>query len=73
MRVEVDAVNDLALIKVEVRVPFSPLCLARGEQIPGAPVIVISNPQGLDRSVSAGLLAGVRDIGGRRLLQQGWH
>ena len=64
-----DLANDLVALSAEVDANVGiPLGDSDNVQV-GDSVIVISNPEGLERTVSAGLISGIRDIGGRRLFQ----
>jgi S1-C subfamily serine protease len=58
----VDPLHDLAVIKVSVKTStLHPLTLGRSEAARlGDPVIAIGNPFGLERSVSAGIVSGLR-------------
>jgi S1-C subfamily serine protease len=57
-----DPLHDLAVIKVSVKAStLHPLQLGRSEEARlGEPVIAIGNPFGLERSVSAGVVSGLR-------------
>lgn len=65
----VDALNDLAVLSVAVEMASEPLSFASSAPLPGDAVFAIGNPQGLERSISAGVVSGVRQIEGRQLLQ----
>ncbi|MDP2044051.1 MAG: trypsin-like peptidase domain-containing protein [Candidatus Omnitrophota bacterium] len=68
--VKTDAVRDIALIKVNTPVNATPLSLGDSEQIAvGERVIAIGNPQGLQNTVSDGLVSAVRDSGGMKQIQ----
>lgn len=64
-----DEINDLALLKPAAEISGEPLPLALTPPSAGARVFAIGNPQGLERTISEGLLAGPRMIGQRSLLQ----
>jgi len=63
-----DEVHDLALLR-PLGVSLPPLPLADQEPEPGAPVLAVGNPMGLNGSVTAGVVSSHRDIGGQRLIQ----
>ena len=59
---------DIALIKTEE--PAQPILIAKGkEQNIGEKVIVIGNPRGLEGSVSAGIISGIRPVAGFNVYQ----
>ena len=61
--------QDLAVLKIDAaNLPALPLGDS-DELKEGQPVIAIGNPLGLERSVVAGVLSGVRDVEGRKMLQ----
>ncbi len=60
---------DIALFRVKGR-GFPKLTLGDSDRVvPGDPIMVISNPMGLPGSVSDGLVSGVREFEGTKLLQ----
>ncbi len=64
-----DVGNDLAILEVE-RSDAQVVALGDSDRIHvGDPVVVIGNPEGLEQTVSNGLVGGIREIGGRRLFQ----
>ncbi|MBI1789460.1 MAG: peptidylprolyl isomerase [Acidobacteria bacterium] len=65
----VDAFNDLALLSAGAELEAKPLMIADGSPTPGTSVFAIGNPAGLERSISTGVVSGVRDLRGRQLLQ----
>jgi tetratricopeptide (TPR) repeat protein len=65
----VDASNDLAVLSVGAELSLKPLALADGIPEIGASVYVIGNPAGLERTISTGIISGVRTLAGRQLLQ----
>ncbi|PIP19230.1 MAG: hypothetical protein COT38_01755 [Candidatus Omnitrophica bacterium CG08_land_8_20_14_0_20_41_16] len=68
--IKTDAVRDIALIKVNTPVNAAPLPLGDSEQIVvGERVVAIGNPQGLQNTVSDGLVSAVRDAGGVKQIQ----
>jgi tetratricopeptide (TPR) repeat protein len=64
-----DAVQDLALLKAAVPIDAPPLRLGTSTPPIGTSIIVLGNPHGLERSISQGLISGIRQHGGRTLLQ----
>lgn len=69
-RVErVDALNDLAILSSVAELSAKPLSLADTAPTPGTSVYAIGNPAGLEKSISTGVVSGVRDFNGRQLLQ----
>lgn len=67
--VAIDDANDLAILRVDAELSAPALVLASGSPSPGDPVFVISNPEGLTRTISQGILSGLRVVRGRELLQ----
>ena len=69
--VAVDANADLDLVKTVIRTNVPPLRLAASTKglAKGQPVVAIGNPEGLQNTVSTGIVSGVRDFGGYRLIQ----
>ena len=65
----VDAVNDLAVLTTAAEMSAEPLTLAVNTPPPGTNVYTIGNPQGLEKSISTGVVAGVREASGRQLIQ----
>ena len=65
----VDEVNDLAVLTPVGELSAPPLRLAQSQPKPGTAIYVIGNPQGLERSISSGIVAGVREASGKQLLQ----
>jgi tetratricopeptide (TPR) repeat protein len=64
-----DAFNDLAIMTVEIEITARPLVLADSPPSPGESVFAIGNPEGLERSISQGVVAATREIDHRDLLQ----
>jgi S1-C subfamily serine protease len=62
-----DVANDLAIISVAVDISATPLPLSTKKIMSGDAIFVIGNPEGLEKSISAGIVAGNRDIDGRKL------
>ncbi len=64
-----DSRKDLALLSTTAELTSVPLKLAERELSPGETVFAIGNPQGLERSITIGIVSGVREFGGQKLLQ----
>ena len=64
-----DAVNDLAVVSVGTSLTSTPLLLASGEVRPGEQVYTIGNPKGLEKTISQGIISGLRERDGRKLIQ----
>jgi S1-C subfamily serine protease len=68
--VQYDVRRDLAVIKIQPYRPLVPIAFAGDDElIIGEGAAAISNPQGLDASVSAGIISGYRQAEGFRLIQ----
>jgi S1-C subfamily serine protease len=65
----VDAYNDLAILTVDLEITAKPLVLASTVPSPGDSVFAIGNPEGLERSISQGVVSATREIDHRELLQ----
>ncbi len=60
---------DLALLRIDAK-DLTPLELADSDALKqGTAVVALGNPQGLEHSVTAGVVSGQRDIEGRPMLQ----
>jgi tetratricopeptide (TPR) repeat protein len=66
---KVDPTNDLAILTVEVELSSKALTLAKKAPAPGEAVFAITNPEGLERTISQGIISSLRDIGGKQLMQ----
>jgi tetratricopeptide (TPR) repeat protein len=64
-----DRKNDLATLSVDVDLTSKPLPLASGTVSPGEQIFAIGNPEGLERTISQGIVSGLRIRDGRNLLQ----
>jgi len=64
-----DTKNDLAILESRTPVEARPLLFGPAEPGIGTPILALGNPQGLERTVTEGLISGVRTLAGRRLLQ----
>ena len=68
--IKTDPMRDIALIKINTPVNVAPLPLGDSEQVAiGERVVAIGNPQGLQNTVSDGLVSAVRDSGGVKQFQ----
>ncbi|MCC7176270.1 MAG: serine protease [Bryobacterales bacterium] len=65
----VDAANDLAILTSTVELSVAPLPISEAMPTPGTNVYALGNPAGLEKSISTGVVSGVRDFKGRQLLQ----
>jgi S1-C subfamily serine protease len=64
-----DLENDLVVLEVQTE-GEKPLILGDSDRAQvGEPIVVIGNPEGLEQTVSNGLLSGIRDVDGRKLFQ----
>lgn len=64
-----DKGNDLAILKIEAK-DLTPLPLGDSDKLAqGAVVVALGNPLGLERSVTAGVVSGTREIDGRSMIQ----
>lgn len=66
---QVDAFNDLALLRPGVELAVTPLAVINDVPSPGDSVFTIGNPAGLEKSISTGVVSNVREIEGRELIQ----
>jgi serine protease Do len=64
-----DEKNDLALLSVDVDLTSRPLPLTSVAVSPGEQVFAIGNPEGLEKTISQGIISGLRKRGDRDLLQ----
>lgn len=64
-----DDLNDIAVLTVAAEISAEPLVLAEKIPPPGSSVFTIGNPHGLEKSISTGVISGVRTIGKRELIQ----
>lgn len=67
--VSTDSTNDLAVLRPEGELAAPALKLASVQPLPGTAIFTIGNPQGLEKSISTGVVAGVRTTNSRELLQ----
>jgi tetratricopeptide (TPR) repeat protein len=66
---KIDDFNDLAVLSIDVEVVAKPLTLAENPPAVGETVYAIGNPEGLEKTISQGLVSGSRLLDGRQLLQ----
>jgi tetratricopeptide (TPR) repeat protein len=64
-----DDLNDIAVLTVAAEISAEPLVLAEKIPPPGSNVFAIGNPRGLEKSISTGVLSGLRTAGKRELIQ----
>jgi hypothetical protein len=64
-----DKKNDLAILSVDIDLTSKPLPLAPGVSSPGEQIFAIGNPEGLEKTISQGIISGLRKRGDRELLQ----
>jgi tetratricopeptide (TPR) repeat protein len=64
-----DAFNDLALLEPGIELAVNPLSISKTAPSPGNPVFTISNPAGLEKSISTGVVSNIREFDGRWLIQ----
>jgi tetratricopeptide (TPR) repeat protein len=67
--VRIDRKNDLAILSVDVDLTSSSLPLATGTVSPGEEIFAIGNPEGLEKTISQGIVSGLRNRDDRNLLQ----
>ena len=64
-----DVENDLVVLEVETS-GKKPVSFGDSDQAQvGEQIVVIGNPEGLEQTVSNGLLSGIREVDGRKLFQ----
>lgn len=66
---KIDPLNDLAILSVNVEMTVKPLQMAEKKPLPGDLIFAITNPEGLERTISQGVLSANRELSGRKLLQ----
>ena len=67
--VRTDEKNDLAVFSVDIDLTSKALPLSSGTVSPGQQVFAIGNPVGLEKTISQGIVAGVRISNQRKLIQ----
>jgi tetratricopeptide (TPR) repeat protein len=65
----VDTYHDIAVLTTDVELTSLALSLAAQKANPGDTIYAIGNPQGLEKTISQGLVSGLREIDGRELVQ----
>jgi tetratricopeptide (TPR) repeat protein len=65
----IDTHNDLAVLSTGAEMSVKPLAVSSDLPAPGANVYVIGNPAGLERTLSTGVVSGIREMEGRQLIQ----
>jgi hypothetical protein len=65
----VDQKNDLAILSVDADLGGKALQLASEEVQPGEQIFAIGNPEGLEKTISQGIVSGLRKRGDRDLIQ----
>jgi tetratricopeptide (TPR) repeat protein len=62
--------DDLAILQVaEIQLTVKALRLSNGDTATGMVVYAIGNPEGLEKTISQGVVSGQREVDGRKLLQ----
>jgi serine protease Do len=64
-----DRVNDLALLTLDADLSSKPLALATSQVSPGEQIFAIGNPEGLEKTISQGIVSGLRRKDDRDLIQ----
>src|ERR1017187_5160649 len=65
----IDSKNDLAVLSVDADLGSKALQLASMETEPGEQIFAIGNPEGLEKTISQGIVSGLRKRGNRDLIQ----
>jgi tetratricopeptide (TPR) repeat protein len=65
----IDATNDLALLTPGVELVATPLEIQAKDPVAGETVFAIGNPEGLEKTISQGIVSALRDFDGRKLIQ----
>ena len=65
----IDVSLDLASLRSSTPLEAAILEVSSVEPAPGTPVFALGNPAGLEKSISEGIVSGIRERDGRRLLQ----
>ncbi|HUV68847.1 MAG TPA: trypsin-like peptidase domain-containing protein [Terracidiphilus sp.] len=65
----IDKVHDLAEMSVDVDLTSKPLSLSTEHVIPGEQIFAIGNPEGLEKSISQGIISGLRKKDGNDFIQ----
>ncbi len=67
--INLDKSNDLATLSFVADITSKPLPLATDPIMPGEEVFAIGNPEGLEKTISQGIVSGTRTNDGRELIQ----
>lgn len=67
--IKTDERNDLALLGVDVDLTSKPLSVSTEKTETGDRAFVIGNPEGLEKTLSEGIVSSLRDVDGLKLLQ----
>jgi tetratricopeptide (TPR) repeat protein len=67
--IRTDEKNDLALLSVDIDLTSTPLSLALDQPSPGQEIFAIGNPEGLENTISQGIVSGVRTVDQSELIQ----
>lgn len=67
--IRIDRKNDLATLSADADLTSTPLPLASVAPHPGDQIFAIGNPEGLEKTISEGIISGIRRIDDRSLLQ----
>lgn len=67
--VRIDKTNDLAILSVDLSLVSKPLTLSSDGPSPGEQVFAVGNPEGLEKTISQGIVSGIRRLDDRDLLQ----
>jgi tetratricopeptide (TPR) repeat protein len=67
--IKTDELNDLALLGVDVDLTSKPLSVTTEKTETGDRAFVIGNPEGLEKTLSEGIVSSLRDVDGLKLLQ----
>jgi tetratricopeptide (TPR) repeat protein len=67
--VKIDRKNDLAILSVDVDLTSNPLPLSAETVSPGEQIFAIGNPEGLEKTISQGIVSGLRNRDDRNLIQ----
>src|ERR1700722_453452 len=65
----IDNFHDIAFLKSSIELTAKALAFSSTTPTPGEKIFVIGNPEGLEKTISEGLISGIRNLDGRELLQ----
>jgi tetratricopeptide (TPR) repeat protein len=65
----IDNLNDIAILTTSAEISAEPLLFVEKTPPPGSSVFAIGNPRGLEKSISSGVVAAMRQVGTRELIQ----